>query len=413
MRTGAGFTWMTRFTGAGGIARLATALAVALVATACAATSPAGTVPPPALTTPYPSVLAPAPTPAPTAEPVPSPTATPFRLGSAGDVVLVQVTDAAEGAGSIVIVTAVSPETGVQRTATRRFTVPKGWQLDAGAGGAISPNGSTVALELMADDGTGAGAAILSLLPGAAEGAEAEVLPGSSPTWLPDGSLELYTGGTAEDPGTLSRYLPGETTAASVIVEDVFGVSFYRTPTSFVMTADGSGVFGGMAGTSETDDPVIVHWDGSVIVRSPGTAPLFNTGTERPDAADGSRAIGGCDSSPSGSTCANTWIRPDGTWARIRTGDADVAWWTAWTPEGTTLVLVDQAVRTARDGGGDTIRSTVAARLPASDAGYTLAGLTDSLAVVEVSSGGPVYLVDLAGGGITQVLQGTFAGMLR
>ena len=385
--------------------------AVTLLLAACSTVAP-GTLPSAVPSTPYPSVLGPAP--ATPAAPTPAPTPTPraYHLGSAGDVVLATTSEAALGRGLVVVVTAITPETGASRTVARTFVLPKGWSRYADQGAAISADGTRIALELAADDEQTPGVAIVALGDDSTEGAAVPVLPGASPTWLPDGSLVLYSGGTAEEPGRLDRYEPGAD-APSATLTETGGRSFYRIPGVFVMAADGSGVVGSTIDDAGTETQAVFGWDGSETPRQAGTAPLFNTGTERPDAAGGATSFSFCDESPTGGVCGNTWKRADGSMARIITSRGQVAQWSAWTRDGSTLVLLDTAVRVAHDSGGSTVPSTLVARLPASQMGWNLVGLTDTTAVVSESAAGWTYLVDLVQESLGGPVQGAFAGVLR
>ena len=162
------------------------------------------------------------------------------------------------------------------------------------------------------------------------DGGSSDVILGSGPTWLPDGTL-LFTTHLLRPHREVARRIRdhGLGRTLDLVIDEREATPAF--PGSYTVHGDASGLQG-FRGSWDDPRPVVLRWSGDVVKRSWSDAPLLVLGAERSAGAGGERVT---DCRPW--DCPVVWRQADGSVRDLRV-PAGIR---AWTRDGAALVALD------------------------------------------------------------------------
>jgi hypothetical protein len=288
------------------------------------------------------------------------------------------------------------------------FRAPPGWQPRTSPEVVRITADGWAAIEITTEDegaATNDGVLVIDLL---GEGGASGAMPGTTPTWLPNGEL-LVTG---------FRFRVGEIVRR--IADHGFGDAVEMLTEQDCILAIGHFgyvVHGDLTGIEGFDScrrdlrPVTIRWDGTVVPRDPRDSPYLETGDERTFGASGAEIL----QCPGMDPCTIEWRREDGIVLSHPAPRSKVS----WTRDGSAIVAMDfgnlaplegSNIGLIREANRDLVTKPLALLPPASlvGSGMYVVGMTDWAAVVWGFNGN-VTLVPLDGSPVIGPFPGTLA----
>jgi hypothetical protein len=392
-------------------------IAVALLFVACAATDPPASAPggsvdagATASTTAVPHVAAPG---------ASLPTPRPSLIAQPGTVILGDVESSSDGQPRLHL-RFVALADGTTTTNSYSFDVPDGWKArtndddvmvshDGWAAIGVERRPRTIVagneVLVLAPVHDSIGVVVVDLL---GDRGSSDVILGSSPVWLPDGTL-LLAADEQPAPGTPYRDVArrirdhglGEVLTTRVDDDVAWPVSGGR---GYSVLGDGSGITAIEPGARPWTD-ITLRWDGTVVGRDVAEPPILVLGTERLGGRTGERIVDPCD----WGGCPR-WRRPDGTRLKLPRDP----WEKAWTRDGTALVTMKGPEVTLFRDSPDGLLASALAPIPPEGMGgdvFWIAGMTDDHVMIQ-GDDERVTIVPLDGSPVVGVYAGWLSAVI-